>query len=86
MLLIRISGDVIGVGFRATSQRLATQLNLTGYVRNMSDQTVEIGLDNHRDDANALIDHLKSSDFTHIDHITITEYPGSTNSSGFEVR
>ena len=86
MLLIRISGDVIGVGFRATTHRLATKLNLTGYVRNMPDQTVEIGLDNNRDDANALINQLKSSGFTCIDNITIDEHPGSTNFSGFEIR
>ena len=86
MLLIRISGDVIGVGFRATTYRLANKLNLTGYVRNMADHTVEIGLDSHRDNANALINQLKSSGFTRIDNITIEEHSGSTHASGFEIR
>src|SRR5579871_5236171 len=37
-----ISGRVQGVGFRYFVQRAATQLNLTGYVRNREDGSVEV--------------------------------------------
>ncbi len=86
MLLIRIQGDVIGVGFRATTQRFAHELNLTGYVRNMQDGTVEIGLDGNQDNAHALLSKLKSAGFTRIDHTSITEQPGSTEALGFEIK
>ncbi|HLI85489.1 MAG TPA: acylphosphatase [Bryobacteraceae bacterium] len=37
-----ISGRVQGVGFRYFAQRAATELNLTGYVRNLEDGGVEV--------------------------------------------
>lgn len=39
---IIISGDVIGVGFRAWALRAARELNLTGWIKNREDDTVEI--------------------------------------------
>jgi acylphosphatase len=38
----RISGRVQGVGFRYFAERAAARLNLSGYVRNCSDGTVEV--------------------------------------------
>lgn len=37
-----VQGTVQGVGFRYHTQREATQLGLTGYVKNLPDGTVEI--------------------------------------------
>jgi acylphosphatase len=37
-----IRGRVQGVGFRYFAQRAATELNLTGYVRNLEDGSVEV--------------------------------------------
>jgi acylphosphatase len=37
-----IKGRVQGVGFRYFAQRAATELNLTGYVRNLEDGSVEV--------------------------------------------
>ena len=86
MLLIRITGDVIGVGFRATTRVFAKELNLIGYVRNMPDNSVEIGLDATPDQANTLIDKLKNAGFTRIDSTTIEEIDKSINASDFEIR
>ncbi len=36
------SGQVQGVGFRFTTQRLAQELKLTGWVKNLSDGRVEM--------------------------------------------
>ena len=41
-LVIRFSGNVHGVGFRFTSDRIAQKFNVTGYVRNLSDGGVMI--------------------------------------------
>jgi len=38
---LRIEGNVQGVGFRNWTQRLASQLGLTGWVRNRRDGSVE---------------------------------------------
>ena len=40
-VLVRIDGNVQGVGFRNWAQRLATQLGLSGWVRNRRDGSVE---------------------------------------------
>ncbi len=41
-LHLRFIGTVQGVGFRWTNQGIANQLNLTGWVRNNSDGSVEM--------------------------------------------
>lgn len=41
-LRLKITGDVQGVGFREFAVREATARNITGWVRNRSDKSVEI--------------------------------------------
>jgi acylphosphatase len=41
---VRISGRVLGVGFRYFTRQEARSLNVTGYVRNTSDGSVEAEL------------------------------------------
>ena len=36
------SGSVQGIGFRFTAERIATSLNLTGWVKNLRDGRVEV--------------------------------------------
>ena len=43
-LSLRFVGEVQGVGFRWTSQRLANQIGLTGWVRNEWDGSVSMEL------------------------------------------
>jgi len=49
---------VQGVGFRFTTQRLANELNLTGWVRNLSDGRVEILAEGSKEKTQELIDQL----------------------------
>ena len=53
------SGSVQGVGFRFTTQRLAKDHNLTGWVRNLSDGRVEILAEGLREKIEDLIQILE---------------------------
>ena len=44
------SGTVQGIGFRYTVERFASELKLTGWVRNLSDGRVEILTEGRKDD------------------------------------
>ena len=54
-LHIIIHGEVHGVSFRASTQTKASELSLTGWVRNLSNGTVEIHVEGRRDSLNQLI-------------------------------
>jgi acylphosphatase len=44
MIRVVVKGRVQGVGFRATTQAVASRLGLHGYVQNLEDGSVEIGV------------------------------------------
>ena len=55
-LHITVQGRVQGVFFRAATRRLARQLDLTGWVRNRSDGSVEVLAEGRRDTLEQLLD------------------------------
>lgn len=57
-------GRVQGVGFRATTQKTARDLNLKGTVRNKGNERVEIVAQGKKEDLNQLIETLKNT-FNH---------------------
>ena len=54
-----VYGHVQGVFFRAFASKWATELGLTGYVRNVPGGRVEINAEGERKQLEKLIDHLK---------------------------
>ena len=54
-----VHGRVQGVYFRAFVSRRATELGITGYVRNSPERTVEVHAEGEREHLEKLIDHLK---------------------------
>jgi acylphosphatase len=52
---VRYSGQVQGVGFRYTAQRLAEDLPVTGYVRNLPDGDVELVAEGEPEDVEAFL-------------------------------
>jgi len=56
--LIRFFGDVQGVGFRYTACRLAGGYDVTGYVRNMPDGSVECLVEGSREEIDAFLEAL----------------------------
>ena len=57
-LLVTVSGRVQGVGFRYFVLDAANNLNLTGWVRNRYNGTVEVLAEGERADLEALLRHL----------------------------
>lgn len=55
------SGTVQGVGFRWTAERVALSLGVTGWVRNLSDGTVEVLAEGKEEDLVSLIDKIKKT-------------------------
>lgn len=55
-----VRGTVQGVGFRAWTQRAASQLGLTGWVRNLDDGRVEAWLEGEEADLRAMVEQLES--------------------------
>lgn len=51
-----IHGDVIGVGFRAWTQRLAWSKQLNGYVRNVDHKTVEAVFEGPEDKVKQMVE------------------------------
>ena len=56
----KVYGRVQGVYFRAFVSGRATELGLTGYVRNLPQRTVEVHAEGERKQLEKLIDHLKA--------------------------
>ncbi|MEO0532208.1 MAG: acylphosphatase [Planctomycetota bacterium] len=79
-------GDVQGVGFRATTQRLAGGLALTGTVRNLADGGVELVVEGTVPEIDRLIaglrEHFGSEAFDHEQQVA--EATGSF--TGFRIR
>jgi len=54
-------GNVHGVGFRFTAERIGTRLGLTGFVKNLSDGTVEVVCEGDRGKIDSFLEDVKGS-------------------------
>jgi len=70
---ITVHGRVQGVFFRANTIKMARELGLKGYTRNMPDGTVEIITEGPKDNINKFVDYCKKS-------------PGSSKVSKIDVK
>lgn len=72
---IYFSGMVQGVGFRYRSSYLAQSLGLTGWVKNLWDNRVEMEIQGEKKDIEAFLDRLQSQRFISIDGMDMAEIP-----------
>ncbi|MFM8271764.1 MAG: acylphosphatase [Gemmata sp.] len=85
--LVRYSGDVQGVGFRATAARTAhSHPGVRGWVRNLSDGRVELFADGAPAAVHAFLADLRERMAGHIAAEAATEREGEPALSGFRVR
>lgn len=60
-LHVYYEGSVHGVGFRFTAERIASQLKLTGWVKNLPDGRVELIAEGDKDLLCVLLENIKGS-------------------------
>ena len=71
---IFVTGFVQGVGFRVFVKKKAQRLNITGWVKNLSDRRVEAVLQGESEDIEQLIRTLKRGPFlSDVKHIVAEE-------------
>lgn len=80
------SGRVQGVGFRYTTQNLAMQFNVRGYVRNLPDNRVELVMEGPDDEMNRLLDAIKRRMEEFIRQTTCDVSPATGEFADFSIR
>jgi len=84
--LITFHGTVQGVGFRYTVHRIATRYELTGYVRNLDDGSVEMFAQGHPDDIDNCVDDIRESFNMYIRKIDRQDMDVDENCTEFGIR
>ena len=84
---IVVRGRVHGVGFRACTQATATQLGVTGYVRNRPDGTAEIEAEGARANLDRLIAWCRTGpSMARVDSLEVEESVPAGEWTDFQVR
>ena len=79
------SGRVQGVGFRYRSYYIAQAMGVTGWVRNLWDERVEMEIQGTRDEIREMVERLSQQNFVEIEGIEAKEIPLEEESS-FRIR
>lgn len=86
-LRIRVYGIVQGVGFRSFVKRVADELNISGYVMNMDDGSVEILAEGDEKNINAFLDYVsKGPPGSVVENVIIEREEPKGNLKGFRIR
>ncbi|QAT41189.1 acylphosphatase [Clostridium sp. JN-9] len=84
---IQVMGSVQGVGFRYFVSYTAKLYNITGWVRNCDDGSVEIEAQGHNEILDKFIKKLKIGNrFAEVENINITPLPLDDKESSFRVK
>lgn len=80
------SGQVQGVGFRFTTQRIAEKMGVVGWVRNRDDGRVELVAEAEEKVLESFLEELKRHFFSHIkdSEVNLSEATGIYNN--FQIR
>lgn len=87
MTHVLVEGLVQGVYFRDYTQRQAYILNLSGWVRNLQNGSVEVMLSGTDRNVSAMLDWLKvGSPRSRVDNLIVEQIESDDTFTGFEVR
>ncbi|QIZ75977.1 acylphosphatase [Ferrimonas lipolytica] len=85
-VVAKVSGRVQGVWFRASTMQQARSLGVTGYVRNLSDGSVEILAQGGDLAVEALLDWANSGpEHATVNDVLVSDYDGSDLYLDFEI-
>ncbi|MFD3155894.1 acylphosphatase [Haloimpatiens sp. FM7330] len=83
---IIVHGRVQGVGYRFSTYRTATFLNLTGWVQNLDDGTVKIEVQGSNESIKKFIQRLKHNNkFAKVEYINVKEINKTDNKKSFKI-
>ena len=80
------SGGVQGIGFRFTAERLAEELEITGWVSNLADARVEIVAEADEDTLKYFLAQISSSFSRYIKNTDVSWEPATGEFKDFGVR
>ncbi|MGD0279611.1 MAG: acylphosphatase [Smithella sp.] len=84
---VTVSGRVQGVFFRAETQREATNLNLTGWVRNKADGRVEALLEGEDKNVDKMLEWCrKGPPAARVENVIVTEEPYTGEFNNFTIK
>ena len=83
---IRYAGRVQGVGFRFTVKSVATQFDVTGFVRNLPDGQVQLVVEGAPGEVGGLLDAVRVEMSPYIRDVQETIRPASGRFRVFEIR
>ena len=82
---IIFSGRVQGVGFRFTAHRIAMRYELTGFVRNLRDGTVEMVAEGPQEDVTGCIEDIRESFTGYVREVQINDSAGEKDYYDFRI-
>ena len=86
MLKAKAFGFLQGVNYRVFGKKFAEMNGIVGYVRNLSDGSVEVVADGTKDDLDALLDHMKKGPtFAKVAHVDYSFALKNGNFMSFEI-
>ena len=86
-LVASVRGSVQGVGYRWFAKREATRLDLSGWVANQADGSVEVVVEARPDILEGFIDRLRDGPAgAAVSEVTVRFEPARGNLGGFEIR
>ncbi len=84
---VLVSGIVQGVFFRTETQKTAKANNVTGWVKNLDDGSVEAVIEGKKENVNNVVDWChKGSPAAFVSNVKATEQSALSNFDGFKIQ
>jgi len=80
------AGTVQGVGFRFTAERIALRMNVTGFVRNLPNGTVEIICEGEPQQIKTFLDEIEESMYGYISDASVELESALGEFSSFDIK